>query len=164
MRGDPIRTVEDMAGKKIRVGGNVTGRIVGIVKVPVLNAQRGTGETIQESDIAWMDVEENTLGTKPITTTDQLIGKRVERLIQAQTIIHAGMVKSPVLVRKNSLVTITYETGSMLISNQVKALEDGAMDEVIRVQNSQSNRIIDAVVVGSDHVQSGSRAKTLAMK
>lgn len=155
-----IASLSDNVNQQI----TVTGRLVGMVKVPVLNTQRSSGETIQDADIAWMDVEESSLGVKPITNADQLIGKRVERLIQPQTIIHTGMVKSPVLVRKNSLVTITYETGSMLISNQVKALEDGAMDEVVRVQNSQSGRIIDAVVVGSDHVQSGNRAKTLAMK
>ncbi len=28
MRGEPIRSVDDLAGKKIRVGGNVTGKII----------------------------------------------------------------------------------------------------------------------------------------
>lgn len=142
----------------------LTGRITAMVKVPVLNTQRGVGETIEPSDIAWMEIEESALGAKPITNADQLIGKQAERLITPQTVIQSSMVKLPIIVRKNSLVTITYESGSMLITNQVRALENGAMGDVVRVQNSQSNRVVDAVVVGPDNVKTGISSKNMAMK
>jgi TRAP-type C4-dicarboxylate transport system substrate-binding protein len=53
MRGDPIRTVEDMAGKKIRVGGNVTGRIVQAlggtpVQVPPTEAQQAMARGVAD--------------------------------------------------------------------------------------------------------------------
>jgi len=50
------------------------------------------------------------------------------------------------------LVTMVLQTSNMVLSTQGKAVQDGAKGEVIRVQNIESNRIVDATVVGSNQV------------
>lgn len=144
----------------------VTGRVAALVKVPVLAVQRNGGETIQESDIAWVDMEEAFIGNRAITNASDIIGKKAERLISPQTIIREHMVAAPILVRKNTLVTIVYQTNALTITSQVKALEDGALGKAIRVSNAQTNRIMDAVVTGIDQVQVGMapRKNTVAMQ
>ncbi len=144
----------------------VTGRLVAMITVPVLNTQRNAGETIVASDIEWQDMEEAATGSRAITNPDALIGKTAQRVIPANTIIRSGMVASPIMVRKNTLVTIIYQNDFMSITNQVKAMQDGAMGDTVRVLNTSSNKLIDAVVSGSDQVLVGPNAasKSLALK
>ncbi|MNF12653.1 flagellar basal body P-ring biosynthesis protein FlgA [compost metagenome] len=49
---------------------------------------------------------------------------------------------------KGSLVTITLATENLTLSVQGKALQDGGRGDVIRVVNTQSNRILEATVAG----------------
>ena len=144
----------------------VSGRLAPMISVPVLITQRNAGETINAADIAWQDFEEAYVGNHAITNAEAIIGKTVQRVISANTIIRSGMVASPTLVRKNSLVTITYQNEFMSITNQVKSMQDGALGETVRVINPQTNKIMDAVVSGSDQVLVGPNAtsKSLALK
>jgi TRAP-type C4-dicarboxylate transport system substrate-binding protein len=53
MRGEPLRTVEDLKGKKIRVGGNVTGRIIAAlggtpVQLPPTEAQQAMASGVAD--------------------------------------------------------------------------------------------------------------------
>jgi TRAP-type C4-dicarboxylate transport system substrate-binding protein len=53
MRSEPLRTVEDLKGKKIRVGGNVTGRIIAAlggtpVQLPPTEAQQAMASGVAD--------------------------------------------------------------------------------------------------------------------
>lgn len=53
MRGDPVRTVEELKGKKVRVGGNVTGRIIAAlggtpVQLPPTEAQQAMASGVAD--------------------------------------------------------------------------------------------------------------------
>jgi flagella basal body P-ring formation protein FlgA len=52
-----------------------------------------------------------------------------------------------VLVAKGSTVTMTLEKPRMSLSVRGRALQDGARGDVVRVMNTNSNRIVEAVVV-----------------
>lgn len=134
---------------------NLNGRIISMVSVPVLSTQRNAGETIEDADIAWVDMEQATLGNSAITNIEQLVGKTARRLIASGTVIRSGMVSAPVIVRKNDLIMMLYQTANLTISHQARALSDGAMGDTIRALNTQTNKILDAVVTGSDQATVG---------
>ena len=53
MRGEPVKSVDDLAGKKVRVGGNVTGRIVAMlggtpVQLPPTEAQQAMARGVAD--------------------------------------------------------------------------------------------------------------------
>jgi flagella basal body P-ring formation protein FlgA len=54
----------------------------------------------------------------------------------------------PALVKRNELVTITLETGSLVLTAQGKAAEEGGKGATIRVTNTKSGRVLDTVVTG----------------
>jgi flagella basal body P-ring formation protein FlgA len=51
-------------------------------------------------------------------------------------------------IRRGEPVTLVYEAHGMSLSMRVRALEDGAVGQSVRVLNTASNRTIDAVVTG----------------
>jgi flagella basal body P-ring formation protein FlgA len=62
--------------------------------------------------------------------------------------VRVADIQAPVTVRKGELVTIVLETRSMRLTAQGKAAEDGAQGAPIRVSNTKSGRVIEAVVSG----------------
>lgn len=134
------------------------GRIVTSISIPVANRAIRPGEVIAEADIAWINFEANKLGYKALTQMQDIVGKRAERPINPNTIIRSSMLAAPILVKKNSVITITYISPIMTITNQVRATEDGSMGDTIRVLNTQSNKMVDAIVTGSDQVTAATGA------
>jgi flagella basal body P-ring formation protein FlgA len=126
------------------------GRTVVTMSVPAVNHAIKPGEMVTKEDIVWIDVDANKLGYRAVTSEDQIVGKKAERPITPQVIVRSNMIASPVLVKKNSLITVYYTTEALNIAQQFRALDDGAMGETIRALNSRSNKTIDVVVSGSD--------------
>ena len=72
--------------------------------------------------------------------------------MRAQNLVRTTDLQTPVVVGKNSLVTIRLETNRMQLSVQGRALEDGAAGDVVRVMNTKSNSVVNAVVVDTGSV------------
>ena len=62
--------------------------------------------------------------------------------------LRLGDVERPVLVHKGDLVTIVLRTASLQLTAQGKALDDGAFNALVRVENAKSHRVIDTAVTG----------------
>ena len=58
----------------------------------------------------------------------------------------------PVAVQRNEPVTIVYEMPGILLSIRGKAVEAGAVGDIISVINMQSNRTVQATVIGPGRV------------
>jgi flagella basal body P-ring formation protein FlgA len=144
----------EIAGKP-ETGIAVAGRILRMIDVPVLTSALRSNDLIKPSDLGSIKVEEATLGRNAITDPADLLGKAAKQSIVANTVIRQDMVRLPLAVRKNTIVTVTYQTGALSISHQVRALEDGSLGDAVRVSNTQTNRIFDTTVIGNDLVAVG---------
>lgn len=131
---------------------SVTGRAVELIEVPVLRRGVKPGEIIRERDIEWMSVQANRLTRTAVVDPESLLGMSPRRPIRAQDIIRSTDLQTPVLVTKNSLVTIRLETDRLQLSVQGRALEEGAEGDVVRVMNTGSNNVVSAVVVDTGAV------------
>ena len=130
----------------------VTGRAVELTEVPVLRRGVKPGEIIRERDIEWMSVQANRLNRTAVVDPASLVGMSPRRPIRAQDIVRSTDLQTPVLVTKNSMVTVRLETDRMQLSVQGRALEEGAEGDVIRVMNTGSNTVVSAVVVDTGAV------------
>lgn len=131
----------------------ITGRAVALTEVPVLRAAKRPGEVIQARDIEWMSVQANRLTRTSVTDVESLVGMTPRRPIRAQDIIRTTDLQTPVLVAKNSLVTLQLQTDRMQLTAQGRALESGAEGDVVRVMNTSSNTVVSAVVIDSGVVE-----------
>ena len=99
------------------------------------------GTVVTEADLAW---DENVAGG--MTDPDLAIGKQVRVAIYEGRPVVAGALRVPVLVSRNQIVRIAYDTGALRIEAEGRALSEGAAGDLIRVMNLSSRKTISAVV------------------
>jgi flagella basal body P-ring formation protein FlgA len=99
-------------------------------------------------------LEDRTLSraTSFVTDLSTLQGKQVTRRMRTGQIIDSKFVSSPPLVEKGNEVVIIAEKEGFNATTKGIALETGASGEQIKVQNSQSKKVIRAVVSGVNQV------------
>ncbi len=126
----------------------VSGRVFSMTEVPVLARAMNRGEVIGEGDIEWMPLREARLARGVVTDTDQLVGKELRHPARAGQPLRANDVQAPVVVARNSMVTMILRTGGLSLTAQGRAVEDGSQGAVIRVTNTHSNVTVEAKVEG----------------
>ncbi|CAO3400850.1 flagellar basal body P-ring formation chaperone FlgA [Azospirillum sp. 11R-A] len=139
-----------VTGSQVRLP--VSGRAFGVVQIPVLSRRIIPGDVIGPGDIDWQDVRADQTTSDTAATDAQLIGMTPKRGVSTNQPVRLRDLQSPRMVDKGSMVTITLTTQSMTLTTQGKALQDGGKGEVIRVVNTQSNRIVEATVAGPNVV------------
>ena len=130
----------------------VTGRAVAMTEVPVLRRRIEPGEIIRHEDIDWLRVRTDHLARNALVDVESLLGKSPRRPVRAGEPVLSSELRKPIVVTKNSLITIRLETARMALTTQVRSLESGARGDVIRVINTKSNKVISANVIDSGTV------------
>ena len=125
----------------------VTGRALEMTEVPVLARQVRPGEVIRDGDIHWRRMRLDKVARNIVLDPEGIVGKSPRRPIRVDQLIRVGDLREPVMVPKNSLVTIRLRTDRMVLTAQGRAMEDGVGGGVIKVMNTKSNTIVNAVVV-----------------
>lgn len=89
---------------------------------------------------------------EPITDIEPWLGQVFVRAMQAGRIVGDRSLELPNLVTKGEQVSIVYQTPRLAIRTKGVALESGALEQRISVKNSESNKVIDAIVTGRSNV------------
>ncbi len=131
----------------------ISGRAIELREVPVLRRNLDPGDTISRQDITWLRMRSDRLARNVVTAAEELVGMSPRRPVSAQQPLRADELREPVVVAKNSLVLVKLETDRMQLTAQGRALEDGTQGAAIRVMNTKSNAVINAVVVDSGTVR-----------
>ncbi len=139
---------DDPAARRIRV----TGRLHKMTEIPVLRRRMLSKQVIAESDIAWILIRSDRIQHNTVLDANDLIGKAPRRTVRASAPIRAADVRDPIVVEKGTLVTMLLRTPLMMLTAKGRALENGSKGDTIRVSNTKSNTVIEAVVTSSDTV------------
>ncbi len=110
------------------------------------------GSVISRQLLALREVESSSLNYSYFRDIDQVAGTEVVRPIQANSVIFTNMVQAADAIRKGDDVIIKAQVGGLSVRIKGQALQDGALGEQIQVRNTQSRRIIRAVVTGPGNV------------
>ncbi len=135
-------------GKRV----SVAGKIYRMAEAPVPSRRLGIGHIVRERDLEWITVRASALDRNVLVEEQLIVGQAVRRPLPEGRPIRTGDVEPPLLVQRKGMVTITLETPRMKLTAQGRALEDGALGDVVRVENIQSRRTIEATVMGPNAV------------
>jgi flagellar basal body P-ring formation protein FlgA len=126
----------------------ISGRIHPLASIPVLKTPLRQGDVISAADIEYVEMRAAKVSPNIIVDAGKLIGMSPRRGVPAFRPIPANEIIMPVIVRKGDLVMMELNNGSIFLSTQGKALENGAAGETVRVQNASSNQVVQGVVTG----------------
>lgn len=125
------------------------------VKVPVLVLKNNLSSKslLKEEDLAFEARELSRLPHDVILNKEEALGKELRMGIIAGTVLRASHLREPLLVKRNQEIEILARGQNFEIKTKGIALENGRLDEFIKVRNKSSNRVIQAKVVSEGQVE-----------
>jgi flagella basal body P-ring formation protein FlgA len=88
-------------------------------------------------------------------TMAEAIGKTAKRALGPGELLSQTFVDEVSLVRNGETVKLLVESGSLRMTAQVRALQNGKLGDAIKVRNTDTDRVITAVVTGRGEVRVG---------
>jgi flagella basal body P-ring formation protein FlgA len=128
-----------------------TGTVTETVEATTLVRAVRAGEVIREADLRIERRPKAEAGSDALDDR-QAIGLAATRPLRAGQVLRVADLAKPQVVQRNEAVTILYQVPGILLTVRGKALEAGAVGEVIGVLNAQSNRTVHATVAGPGQV------------
>ncbi|MCA6313407.1 flagellar basal body P-ring formation chaperone FlgA [Phenylobacterium sp.] len=111
------------------------------------------GEEVRAEDLIWTRAV--AAPADAIRDADDAIGKIARRPLREGALVSTRDVSAPVVIQAGDLVTVTYQNGGVSLALEVKALDAGAVGDVISLQNLSSRKTIQAVVMGPGQAATG---------
>lgn len=138
----------DANAERVHIGG----RVFRLIDVPVLTRNVAPGEAIAAGDIQTVSLRAERLNQNYVGNVSDLIGRTPKRSIRPGEPVRPSDIQVPLVVHRNDLVTVTLQTATIMLTAQATALEDGAVGQAIRVNNTRSKKTLDATVTGPGNV------------
>jgi flagella basal body P-ring formation protein FlgA len=150
-RFDAALVAVDAAGRRSRPL-RVAGAAVEQVDVVRLRRTIGRGETVNAGDVAVERQSRLRLPADVIVAARDVIGFAARRSMTEGSVLRSGDVERPRVIARNDAVTIVFETANLVLTARGRALEGGAVGDVIEVQNTTSRRNVQGSVAGPGKV------------
>ena len=155
-RFEAILVAVETSGRRSRPL-RVTGTAVELVDIMRLRRPLGRGELVNASDLVIERTARARLPPDVVTVQAEAAGRAARRAMPEGTLLRAGDLERPRVISRNDPVTIQVESANLLVTARGRAIADGAVGDVIDVQNGNSRRTVQAVVVGPGRVAEAPR-------
>lgn len=134
---------------------SITGYARATIEVPVLQRTLQRGEVITDEDVDYVTLPAVGLPKGLMLDPGQLAGKAARRTLHANKAVREADLMAPILVAKNSNVSMIYVVGALQITARGRALSDGGQGETVLVLNTSSKKTVEAVVLNANTVAVG---------
>lgn len=128
-----------------------TGTVTETVEAATLTRALRPGEIIKASDVSIERRPKNEL-RGDAAAASQAVGLAAKVALRNGQALRMDDLTRPQIVQRNESVTIYYEVPGIMLTVRGKAIEAGAMGDVVGVLNIQSNRTVQATVIGPGRV------------
>ena len=112
----------------------------------------GRYQPIEADDIVLKKMNLARMPSNAIVCADQVLGRRANRNIAANSVLRSDQVEMPPIVKRGDVVQVVAESAILRVSAKGQAKENGAKGDRIQVMNLRSKKIIYALVVDEQTV------------
>ncbi|MGL6225442.1 MAG: flagellar basal body P-ring formation chaperone FlgA [Thermoguttaceae bacterium] len=130
----------ELEGMNVKTGRRMLVRFSAEIALPphVVVAKRNLSKNkiLNENDLQRV-YRKDLKGTDYYSDFNEVIGKAVSNNIREGTVISGNMIQSPIMIKKGEVVTVYAKAPGVVVRSLAKALEDGAMGDLITVEQLQ---------------------------
>jgi flagella basal body P-ring formation protein FlgA len=130
----------------------LSGQVGATVEVPILRDSVRRGDLVTEDLVDYALIPANRLSGDYVLDIADLAGQAARRTLHPNRPIRSADLMPPIVVPKNKLVSMIYESGAMRVTARGRAMDDGGAGDTITVLNTDSKRTVEAVIVDSETV------------
>ncbi len=123
------------------------------IELPVLTSPKAINDVITADDLVMQEFPSHRVKGDMLRDSTQIIGQAAKRQLLAGKPIRLIDLRREQLVQRGENVALIYRNGTLEITATGKAMESGALDDIIRVTNNNSNRTVDATITGPKQVE-----------
>jgi flagella basal body P-ring formation protein FlgA len=120
------------------------------------------GQVIKVADLAIERRPKTSSSSTTLTTIEQAQGLSAKHSLRAGQVIRQADVAKPELVARGEAVTIVFQVPGITLTMIGKAVDPGALGDVISVINAQSKHTVQATVIGPGRVSVNAAGGRLA--
>jgi flagella basal body P-ring formation protein FlgA len=120
--------------------------------VVVLRDHLSRGQQVKNSSVVLQQRNIGDLQRGYYTDIKGIIGNISKRSLKAGTAISPGMINLPIIVKRGQTVTLRAERPGFAVNMKGLALKKGRKGDRIKVENSNSSRVLYGTIVDSDLV------------
>ncbi|WP_025898724.1 flagellar basal body P-ring formation chaperone FlgA [Sneathiella glossodoripedis] len=131
----------------------VSGKIYKQILVPVASRLIPAGEVISETNMDYKLVRANRVSRNVAVHMEDVLGRSPKRAVRTGGTIALNNLGDPVTVAKGKLVAVTLKNGGIALSITGRALESGSTGDIIRVENINSRKPVQAQIVSPQEVR-----------
>lgn len=131
---------------------NVSGKyyVLGDIFVPARHIEKG--EIITPDMLKTITVRMNRIKPMFVVDRDKLVDKEAKKYLKEGKIINDRDVGTKILIKKNDIITMVYQTDNMQITAKAQARQDGSKGEKIEIENTKSKKVLYGIVLDADTV------------
>ncbi|GGB37371.1 flagellar basal body P-ring biosynthesis protein FlgA [Roseibium aquae] len=129
-----------------------SGRAQELMEVATLAQPLQRGSILKEEDIVFTRLPRNAVPSRALTDPAEVVGLAARNPLRANTPLSRTDFAKPILIERGENVTITYEIAGMKLTTRGRAMDDGAVGDLIDIKNLESRRFVPAMVVSRGQV------------
>lgn len=131
---------------------SVRGKVTALAPIAVSACPLKKGQTLKAEHLLTRVMDISTI-RNPELNLKSLVGKRLIRSLRGGSPVLRSQVEAVPVVHKGDRVKIVINSGPLRLTASGLARNDGTVNEMIRVQNSSSNKIVHCRVTGPGRVE-----------
>lgn len=142
--------IRDSFGKARRDA--LFGSAISYIELPVLRTRLRRDHVISDTDVVWQSFRVNRVPADALDDPAAMIGLSPARTVTPGKPVLAGDLRAPTIVKKGAVIAMRLTTQNMRLIATGRALESGALGDLIQVRNTHSKLVVDAIVTGAERV------------
>jgi flagella basal body P-ring formation protein FlgA len=107
----------------------------------------GRGELLQDEDFSRARMNVGTIPIDAISESNDLAGMEVEHALNEGEILRKRNLRRPAVIPSGSKVVAVFKGGAIEATATATALEDGMHNQVIKIRNESSKKILEGTVI-----------------
>ena len=137
---------------KVRKNISIQGDLQALAPVVTATSSLRRGTILTQANTR-EELKDLTEYENPCTRQSLVLGKRLKRAVRAHGVIEAADVEIPPIVKRGEYVKIIITQGQLHLTATGIASTDGKLNEIIRVRNASSDKLIRGKVTAPGIVE-----------